>query len=65
MQAAEPGLTRRAHTTTGLAPLATCPECDGSEFVVEEIEDVVVFRCETCERGWHYELGYVWPCGSR
>ncbi len=54
-----------SRTTLGLAPLARCPECDGGEFVVEEIEDLVVFRCRACDRRWHYELGYVWPCGSR
>lgn len=64
MQTTDPRSVR-APTTTGLAPLATCPACGGDEFVVEELEDLVVFRCPACDLGWHYELGYVWPCGSR
>ncbi|MEO1064161.1 MAG: hypothetical protein AAFZ07_22295 [Actinomycetota bacterium] len=65
MSSTDPAPARGPHTTTGLAPLATCPECGGDEFVIEELEDLVVFRCAACDLGWHYELGYVWSCGSR
>lgn len=49
----------------GLGPLATCPGCSSTEFLVEEQDGgVVLFMCLGCEVRWRYDLGYVWAVAT-
>ncbi len=43
-----------------IGPLDRCPECGGSDFLVDEPDGLVVFHCLGCDGSWRYELGYVW-----
>lgn len=47
-----------------LGPLDRCPGCEGSDFLVDESDGLVIFRCLGCGESWRYELGYVWRVAS-
>ena len=44
-----------------VGPVDACPECGGHDFVSEDRDDTVVFRCVGCKIAWRYELSYIWP----
>ncbi len=39
--------------------LGVCPACGGREFVPVEDGDETNFFCPSCERCWHYSLGWI------
>jgi len=48
-----------------LGEIDACPRCAGRDFLLREAGEHVVFHCLGCDRGWRYELGFVWPAGTR
>ena len=43
-----------------IGPIEACPDCQGRDFLIEEVASTVAFCCLGCGAEWRYELGYVW-----
>lgn len=40
-------------------PIGACPACGGHEFLAVDNGQETNFYCPSCERCWHYSMGWV------
>ncbi len=51
---------QQAEVMHEMGPIDSCPDCNGRDFLTEDVRDTMVFTCLGCGARWRYELGFVW-----
>ncbi|MGZ4753888.1 MAG: hypothetical protein ACXWA9_03230 [Acidimicrobiia bacterium] len=50
-----------AGRAVGGGPIGACPTCGAHEFVVLLADEEGDLLCTSCDRRWHYSMGFVTP----